>query len=173
MRLLDKDQALLALQAEAAGLPAAGGCLPCALLASQRLHSDCLAQSGHGVVLVNRFACRERHLLVLARRHVEHIHQLSGEEHADLQRLAFQAAVALEARFHPVRIYTAVLGSSAPLPMSYPHLHVHVVPVMESDERARPARVFTWSEGVWVYDEADARALAGELRPHWPPETDR
>jgi diadenosine tetraphosphate (Ap4A) HIT family hydrolase len=158
---------------EVAALPGARGCLPCALLASQRLQSDCLAQSAYGAVFVNRFACRERHLLVLARRHVEHIHQLSAEEHADLQRLAFRAAVALEACFHPVRIYTAVLGSAAPLPMSYPHLHVHVVPVMDSDERARPARVFTWSEGVILYDEADVLALAAELRPHWPAEADR
>lgn len=167
MRLLDKADALLALEAEASALAAENACLPCALLVSGRQATDGIAQSAHGVVMVNRFACRQRHLLVLSRRHVEHIHDLSWEEYSDLQRLAFDAVRVLQTRFRPARVYTAVLGSSTPLPMSYPHLHVHVVPVDETDERARPARVFTWSEGVVVYDAADAARLAAELRPLW------
>jgi hypothetical protein len=42
------------------------------------------------------------------------------------------------------------------------------VPVFESDERARPAHVFSWSSGVLVYDDEEARALAARLRAAWP-----
>ena len=60
-----------------------------------------------------------------------------------------------------------MLGSPAPVPMSYAHLHVHVVPVTAADERSRPARVFSWSEGVVVYDDIEAVQLAAELRRKW------
>ena len=49
------------------------------------------------------------------------------------------------------------------LPTSYAHAHVHVVPVDEVDERARPAAVFSWSSGVVVYEPGEGEALAAEL----------
>ena len=49
------------------------------------------------------------------------------------------------------------------LPTSYAHAHVHVVPVDEVDERARPAAVFSWSSGVVVYEPDEGEALAAEL----------
>jgi diadenosine tetraphosphate (Ap4A) HIT family hydrolase len=168
MRVLDKAQALLALEAEIRALPSGVDCIACALVTPGDATAEPIAESEHGVVVVNRFASRERHLLVVARRHVEHIYQLAWPVYADLQHLAFQAVCVLQARFCPVRIYTSVLGSSSQLTTSYPHLHVHVVPVMDTDDRARPARVFSWSEGVFVYDAAEAQALAAELRSHWP-----
>jgi diadenosine tetraphosphate (Ap4A) HIT family hydrolase len=85
-----------------------------------------------------------------------------------LQGLAHEASVALQQALSPLRIFTAVLGRTTPLPNSYPHLHVHVVPVYECDERARPARVLSWSEGVVVYDDVEAAALTAELRACWP-----
>jgi hypothetical protein len=55
--------------------------------------------------------------------------------------------------------------------MSYPHYHWHVVPVPETDDRARPARVFSWSEGVIAYSAAELRRLALELRAAFPEST--
>jgi len=171
MRLLDKAEALPLLEAELRALPAGSDCPACALVSSDRRAARSIAQSEHGLVVLNRFGARERHLLVIARRHVEHIHELPWEVYADLQLLAFHAACLLQARYRPARIYTAVFGSANPLPMSYPHLHVHVVPVMEAGERARSTRVFSWSDGVVLYDDDEAAALTTELRALWPPTT--
>jgi len=41
------------------------------------------------------------------------------------------------------------------------------VPVFGEGEAARPARVLSWSEGVTVYDDAEARALVAALRARW------
>ncbi|HEX5098724.1 MAG TPA: hypothetical protein VFV94_04460 [Polyangiaceae bacterium] len=63
-----------------------------------------------------------------------------------------------------------MLGASAQLPMSFPHFHVHVLPVYETGDGARPAHVFSWSAGVLVYEDAEAGELARTLRAAWPSE---
>jgi hypothetical protein len=40
--------------------------------------------------------------------------------------------------------------------------------VYETDERARPARVLSWSEGVVVYDDLEAERICRELSDAWP-----
>lgn len=67
----------------------------------------------------------------------------------------------------PVRVYGAMLGAAASLPNSFAHLHAHVIPVFERDERARPANVFSWSAGVALYSDPEAAALRETLRAHW------
>jgi hypothetical protein len=62
-----------------------------------------------------------------------------------------------------------VLGASAQVPMSFPPFHIHVLPVYESGDGARPAHVFSWSAGVLVYEDDEARELAARLRAAWRP----
>jgi hypothetical protein len=45
---------------------------------------------------------------------------------------------------------------------------VHVLPLYETGEGARPAHVFSWSAGVLVYEDEEARDLAARLRAAWP-----
>ena len=52
--------------------------------------------------------------------------------------------------------------------MTYSHYHVHVIPVYETDERARPARVLSWSEGVVMYDDDEALQLRQRVASAWP-----
>jgi len=127
-----------------------------------------VAESPHSVVLLDRFACRYGHLMVIPRLHVERLSELSWELYADVQRLCFEAARAVDRRLAPARVFTASLGAAVELPMTYSHFHMHVIPVFETDERARPARVLSWSEGVVVYDDVEALRLAEELRAAWP-----
>lgn len=125
------------------------------------------------VVVLDRYASTRGHLLVILRRHVERTTDLSLRTYLDVQRLVFEANVALEKLFAPPRIYTATLGSpsattSAPPAMSFPHLHVHVLPIYEDGEGARPAAVFSWTSNVWLYDEGEAEQIASDLRAAWP-----
>ncbi len=139
-------------------------CVMCALVRRASQSAELLAETEHGVLLLDRFGTREGHLLVIAREHVEDTPSLGWEVYAELQRLAYRATEVLTEVLAPARIFLAVLGASNALPMSFPHFHIHVLPVYDTDERARPAHIFSWSAGVLVYEDEEAEALASRLR---------
>jgi diadenosine tetraphosphate (Ap4A) HIT family hydrolase len=161
-----KREALQLLSAYTQRLPAFE-CMLCALSSSAPAE-QAIASDEHGTVLLNRFAQRRGHLMVLPRSHIEHAHELDWSVYAALQRLAYDASIALQRVLAPLRIWNAVLGSAMPLATSYAHVHIHVLPIYESDDRSRPARVFSWSEGVTIYDDAEAQQLVQQLREAWP-----
>jgi len=168
-RTVEKPEALELLAENRRALLGDGdGCVMCALVERSRESPELLAESRAGVVMLDRFGSRPGHALVIARRHVEETTALGWPEYAELQRLAYQACGALERTLAPARTFVAVLGASAQVPMSFPHFHVHVLPVYETGEGARPAQVFSWSAGVLVYEDEEARELAARLRAAWP-----
>ncbi len=171
MEVVTKEVAL-ALLAEHKGVLLKDGarCVMCAL--AKAGGDGCIAQSRHAVVMLDRFACRYGHLMVVPRAHVERMSELDWEVFADVQRLVFEAARAVEACLEPARVFTATLGAAAELPQTYSHYHVHVIPVFETDERARPARVLSWSEGVVVYDDDEAVRICRKLAAAWPRRAD-
>jgi diadenosine tetraphosphate (Ap4A) HIT family hydrolase len=127
-----------------------------------------LAENEHAIAVLARFAVRRGHLLIVAREHVEAVERLSEREWLAMSRLAWQASVAAAKVLAPVRTYVAALGSVAPIATSFPHVHQHVVPLYDGGEADRPAEVFTWRHGVFVYEDGEAEALAGTLRAAWP-----
>jgi diadenosine tetraphosphate (Ap4A) HIT family hydrolase len=163
MRHLPKQEALAALEAATSG-----SCVMCELASGQR---DAALQIHHdetATVLLDRFAAAPGHLLIVLATHVEHVAQLPIEAYLHTQQLAWRACRALEATLSPRRTYVASFGSSAPLPTSFPHFHLHVVPISEDGESARPAKVFSWGEGVWVFEsDEEAAALAARFRAAW------
>lgn len=172
MRRVSKDEALADMAARGFVRAASGRCQMCDLAIrgsdpSLRVHED-----EHAVVVLDRYASTRGNLMVVARRHVERVTELPLSTHLEVQRLVFEANVTLEEVFAPRRIYTATLGSPSapatdPPAMSFPHLHVHVIPVHEDGETARPAVVFSWSAGLWLYDEGEAEQIARDLRAAW------
>jgi hypothetical protein len=68
-------------------------------------------------------------------------------------------------------VFVAALGSAARLPQSFPHHHVHVLPLFDGGEMDRPSEVLTWKHGVFLYTPAEARDLADTLRRAWDPVT--
>jgi len=140
----------------------------CAMAERAQGSPDRIAESRHGVVLLDRFGRGEGHMLVMARHHYEHASELDWEEYSDLQRLAHEACIALRQAKSPVRTYVAVLGAPTQMPMSFPHFHIHVLPVYHADERARPAHVFSWGTNALSYEDDEALALCKLLRDAWP-----
>lgn len=170
-RTVEKAEALELLAANRRTLlGAADGCVMCALVRRSLESGELIAEDAHGVVLLDRFGSRPGHSLVISRQHLEDTTALGWPVYAALQRLAYDACGAIERTLAPARTFVAVLGASAQVPMSFPHFHIHVLPVFETDERARPAHVFSWSSGVLVYEDEEARALAARLRAAWPTE---
>jgi diadenosine tetraphosphate (Ap4A) HIT family hydrolase len=167
-RTIQKPEALELLEKNRRELlPNGEGCVMCALVRRARESDELLRESEHGVALLDRFGSREGHVIVVSRRHVEDTPDLSWEAYSDLQRLAYDASAVLRAALNPARVFIAILGASTELPMSFPHFHIHALPVYDIDERARPAFVFSWSAGVLVYTDEEARELAGRLRQTW------
>jgi diadenosine tetraphosphate (Ap4A) HIT family hydrolase len=167
MRIVDKAEALALLEVHTRQLLPSGGCVMCALARSEP-GSLVLMQSEHAVAVLDRFGNQPGHLLVIARNHIERATELAWPLYADVQKLAWEANHAVERVLSPKRVFIAALGAAAPLPMTFPHYHLHVIPVYEDDERARPATVFSWTSGVVVYDDSEASKLCAALRAAWP-----
>lgn len=168
---LDKDAALERLSRERHASASFGGCTMCRLASPLNAH-DWIAESQHGVVVLDGYGATVGHLLVIAKRHVERNSELTWNVFSDLQHLVWRGTRMLDDELRPARVYTATLGASQQLPMSFPHHHVHIVPVYESDERARPANVFSWSAGVVCYSPEQARQLGARLRGAWNARSD-
>jgi histidine triad (HIT) family protein len=168
VRLIDKPEALAAIDREREALPARfAGCTMCGLTSGHPADLAILAERERAVAVIDRYACRRGHVLVVLRRHVEAIADLSWDEYADVQRLAWETSRALTRVLAPKRIFVAALGSPVPLPMSFPHHHVHVIPLFDGGEIDRPAAVLTWSRGVLVYEPGEEQELASALRKAW------
>ncbi len=65
----------------------------------------------------------EGHTLVVPKREVDYIFNLTDEEYAALQLFAKRVAAALEKSVDCKRIATAVIG------LEVPHAHIHLVPI--------------------------------------------
>ncbi len=142
-------------------------CAMCELADDAHAPDDIVASTPHALVRLDRFAAAHGHLMVVLRAHETAVERLPYDAWEALQRLAWRASRVLADEVSPRRVWVASLGAPDPLPMSSPHVHVHVVPVFGEGEAARPARVLSWSEGVTVYDDAEARALVAALRARW------
>jgi diadenosine tetraphosphate (Ap4A) HIT family hydrolase len=127
-----------------------------------------VAENEHAVCALDRLAARPGHLLVVVKRHAERVAELGWEEWSAVQRLAWEAAQALERALAPARVYVAALGSARPSARTFPHVHVHVVPLTDGGEADRPSEVFTWRHGVLVYEPGEAESVGAELRAAWP-----
>jgi histidine triad (HIT) family protein len=135
----------------------------CAMCAAAK--APIVASSEHAFAVLDRYAARPGHVLVVARRHEERVTALALAEYLDLQRLAYALSGAVERVLSPKRVYVAALGSPELRATSFPHVHLHVVPLANGGEEDRPAGVFTWERGVWVFeDDGEEQRLRDALR---------
>jgi diadenosine tetraphosphate (Ap4A) HIT family hydrolase len=155
MKWLSKADALAAV---AAGRSSACGMCEAAQAAP-------IAISEHAVAVLDRYAARPGHVLVVLRRHTERIERLAWPEYEALHQLAWRVAGALDRVLAPRRVYIAALGSVEPLATSFPHVHLHIVPLADGGEADRPASVLTWENGMYVFDDdAEEQTLRTRLR---------
>lgn len=156
LRLVTREQAVEKLQALA--IP---GCLMCAF-GTPALAAQIAVRTKLALVVVPRFVLRPGHTLVVLREHVTTFTQAGGDAWAEATELARRVAIVMEQAHRPSRCYVASLGAGEDgVPMSSPHLHLHVVPVQEPD--ARPHDVFTWRNGVYEEDDESIAARAWDL----------
>jgi len=133
-------------------------CVVCDVLGGAFGEPLIVARATGCVAVLPRFAVRRGHAMVALTRHVEHISELSEDEWLTACGLARRIAIALEALMRPLRCYVASLGTArGGLPMTSPHVHLHVVPLY--DRQDKPSDVFTWERGVHVATESEWQKL--------------
>ena len=124
---------------------------------------DVVLEMPHARAVLTQYPVRWGHVLVVARRHVTSFTAIDDAAHDAMMRLARDAARRLERAMRPARVFVASLGCAHEgLVATSPHLHVHVVPVMDPD--ARPRDVLTWENGIDEGDAAEWAALRETLR---------
>ncbi len=68
------------------------------------------------------------HTLVIPRREVDNIFDLSEEEYAGLQRFAYKVAKAIETAIPCRKVGVAVVG------LEVPHAHIHLIPINDESD---------------------------------------
>lgn len=139
-------------------------CLVCAMRDGKLGAPHVVARGRHCRVVLARYAVRVGHALVLVDEHVTRFADVDDAAWAEATGLALSTARRIERVLQPVRCYVASLGSAeAGVPMSSPHLHLHVVPIYDPGDK--PSRVLTWAHGVIAPSDDELADLAAKLAP--------
>ena len=97
-----------------------------------------VATTAHTVVMLNRYPFAAAHLLVIPRRHVDALEQLTEQEHQELFRVVREAVVRLKRAVRCEGLNVGVnLGAAAGAGIAE-HLHAHVVPRWAGDTNFMP-----------------------------------
>lgn len=161
-RLISREEALSRIQAEVGD----GACLMCALRDDRAGDRWVVADEDDMLVVLPRYVRRWGQVLVLPKPHVTSFNEIDEAMWLRACSFARRAARAVEAELRPRRCYLASTGSAAgEITQSSMHLHIHVIPLYQPDDR--PADIFSWSEGVYVADADEWRDLRDKLGAAW------
>ena len=103
-----------------------GACIFC------RPEREILAESGHALAFFDSFPVSRGHALIVPKRHVVTIFDLSDAEYADCFRLVLPLKEVLLARFAPDG-YNVGVNCGAAAGQSVWHAHIHVIPRYRGD----------------------------------------
>lgn len=161
-RLISRAEALTRIRHEGGDY----ACLMCALRDERFGPNLVVHQDQRALVLLPRYVRRWGHVLLILRPHVTTFSAVASDDWLHLCQLAHRAARAAEHALQPRRCYVASTGSSGgELTQTSAHLHLHVIPLDDPDDR--PASVFSWSEGLLVGEEPEWAELLGRYREAW------
>ena len=160
--LISRDDALSRIRSEVGD----GQCLMCAVRDDRAGDRWLIDEDDALLLFLPRYVRRWGQLLVVVKPHVTRYHEVDPSLWARASMWAWRAACVVEHHVRPLRCYITSTGSAAgELTQSSAHVHIHVIPVYDPDDR--PRDVFSWAEGVYVGEPAEWRALANAYREAW------
>lgn len=160
--LIPRAEAIDRIRRERGDVP----CLMCGIVARRVGAVHVLYEDDEQLVSLPRYVRKWGQVTVTPKAHVTSYAEVDPDVWARTNALALKTARIVERVRAPRRTILASTGSSAgELVNSSIHLHVHVVPLYDSDDR--PADVFSWQEGVYVGDERDWEELTRSYLTHW------
>ena len=98
--------------------------------------------SDHAIVIRDRYPVSPGHTLVIARRHVGSLFDLTEAEQIDLMALIGAAKKDLDAELRP-DAYNIGVNDGAAAGQTVPHLHIHLIPRYRGD-RPDPRGGIRW-----------------------------
>ncbi|MFT5679979.1 MAG: diadenosine tetraphosphate (Ap4A) HIT family hydrolase [Myxococcota bacterium] len=155
---ITRDEALDQIAAEAPG-----GCLICGILSGRAGRVWVLQEGEHTVSILSRYPRNWGQAMVLMRRHTTTFSDVTAAEWQEACEEARRIAARVESELVPLRCYISSLGTwREDLSMSSPHLHIHIDPVYDPEDR--PRTVFTHQHGVMAGEESEWMALQAILK---------
>ena len=88
--------------------------------------------SEHGVVIRDGFPVSPGHTLIIPKRHLDSLFNLSAEEKVDLMALLDTAKDQVEKEFKPTS-YNIGINDGPAAGQTIPHLHIHLIPRYTGD----------------------------------------
>jgi histidine triad (HIT) family protein len=153
-QLIPRHEALARIIAEG-GSPA---CLMCAVRDHQVGDTHVVHEDDEFLVILPRYVRRWGHVMVMPKAHVTSFSALDHDLFMRMSILSLYCSRMVERVQKPRRVYVASTGSSAgEITQSSEHLHVHVIPLYEVDDK--PSAIFSWSKGVYVAERDEWETL--------------
>jgi len=160
--LISRAEAIERIRVERGEAP----CLMCAIVERRAGPVYALHEDADHLVSLPVYVRRWGQILVTPREHVTSYMEVDPASWARANELALRAARTVERVRRPRRIYLASTGSSAgELVNCSVHLHIHVIPLYEPNDR--PADVFSWQDGIYVAEPDEWEALRQEYLAAW------
>lgn len=153
-QLIPRHEALARIIAEG-GSPV---CLMCAIRDRKVGDTHVVHEDDEMLVILPRYVRRWGHVMIMPKLHVTAFSAIDPASHQRMSSLSLQCARMVERIQKPRRVYVASTGSSAgEITQSSEHLHVHVIPLYDVDDK--PSSIFSWSEGVYVAERDEWETL--------------
>ena len=160
--LISRSEALERIECEG-GKPA---CLMCAVKDREVGPVHAVYEDDEMLVMLPRYVRRWGHIMVMPREHVVSYMDVDPKLWTRASILAHKAARIIEKVQRPIRCYLASTGSSAgEITQSSMHLHIHIIPLYESDDR--PSDIFSWQKGIYVGSEREWHELRIQYVEAW------
>lgn len=160
--LISREEALRRIVDEGGRPP----CLMCAILERRVGEVHVVHEDDEILVMLPRYVRRWGHVMVIPKLHVTTFSGVDARVWSRTTHVAHHAARVVERALRPLRCYMASVGSSAgELVQTSMHLHMHVIPLFQADDR--PADVFSWTEGVLVGEAHEWAELQQRYREVW------
>jgi ATP adenylyltransferase len=121
------------------GKPKAGGCVFCRAAENpEDPDSLVVAQKKNSMAVLNRYPYASGHLMVIPKRHVGAVEELTGEEASELWELFIETKKALDSLFAPEGYNAGLnMGKAAGAGIGE-HIHFHLVPRWSGDSNFMP-----------------------------------
>lgn len=103
-------------------------------IANELSHSRILSQNNDAFVIRDGYPVTAGHSLVIPKRHVGSFFETSESEKQSLLAMLEQAKVQLEGEFQPAS-YNIGINDGAAAGQTVPHLHIHLIPRYEVDDK--------------------------------------
>lgn len=155
--LIPRDEVIRRIHEEGGSPP----CLMCAIAARRVGELHVVFEDERALVFLPRYVRRWGELCVMPKVHVTSFTALDEDTWLHIQALVRRGARVIERLRAPRRCYVAMTGSAAgELTQSSEHLHAHVLPIVDADDR--PSRALSWETGVLVATREEWLQLQAE-----------